>query len=73
MIFAPWHYGDDGSHTAANNLTIDAWDPVSKQPEFKVAAVSVERLAAGSGPAPAPLHTASAPVRPLTDTSTEKA
>jgi hypothetical protein len=36
---------------------------VSKQPEFKVAAVVVERIAAGTGPAPAPTNTASAPVR----------
>ena len=61
VVFAPWHYGDH----AANELTLTAWDPVSKQPEYKVAAVTVERVAAGSGPAPAPLGTASAPVRPL--------
>ena len=61
VIFAPWHYGDD----PANDLTLDAWDPVSKQPEFKVAAVAVERVAAGTGPAPAPTNTASAPVYPL--------
>ncbi|MET7814019.1 nitrate reductase [Streptomyces sp. NPDC005395] len=63
VVFAPWHYGD--STTAANELTLTGWDPVSKQPELKVAAVSVERIAAGDGPAPAPVHTASAPVRPL--------
>ena len=60
VVFAPWHFGDD----AANELTLGAWDPVSKQPEFKVAAVFVERIAAGTGPAPAPTNTASAPVRP---------
>jgi anaerobic selenocysteine-containing dehydrogenase len=70
VIFAPWHYGDDagggtgGGHTAANDLTLNAWDPVSKQPEFKLAAVRVERVAAGTGPAPAPTTTASAPVDP---------
>jgi ferredoxin-nitrate reductase len=63
VVFAPWHYGDD----AANELTLDAWDPVSQQPEFKVAAVSIERVAPGIGPAPAPTTTASAPVRPLDD------
>jgi anaerobic selenocysteine-containing dehydrogenase len=75
LIFAPWHYGDNGAqHTAANDLTIDAWDPVSKQPEYKVAAVTVERVRAGDGPAPAPIHTASALVRPLSElTSTEGA
>lgn len=60
-MFAPWHHG--GADTAANELTITAWDPVSKQPEFKVAAVSVERLGPGDGPAPAPTNTASAPAR----------
>ena len=58
VVFAPWHYGD----VPANRLTVTAWDPVSKQPEFKVAAISVERVRAGDGPAPAPDNTASAPV-----------
>lgn len=40
--------------TAANELTETVWDPVSKQPLFKVAAVSVTRVARGTGPAPAP-------------------
>lgn len=61
VVFAPWHYGSEAA-TAANELTLAAWDPVSKQPEFKVAAVSVHRLRGGDGPAPAPLWTASAPV-----------
>ncbi|BDH59428.1 molybdopterin oxidoreductase family protein [Tsukamurella sp. PLM1] len=64
VVFAPWHYGSSTS-TAANELTISAWDPVSKQPELKVAAVSVRRLRAGTGPAPAPTETASAPVAPI--------
>ncbi len=71
VIFAPWHYGDAGNgHTAANDLTLDAWDPVSKQPEFKVCAVSIERIGPGDGPAPAPTNTASAPVHPLDGIST---
>jgi hypothetical protein len=37
------------------------WDPVSKQPILKVAAVRVERVAAGTGPSPAPTTTASRP------------
>lgn len=57
VVFAPWHYGE----TAANELTLSAWDPISKQPEFKVAAVTLERLGDGDGPAPAPTNTASAP------------
>jgi anaerobic selenocysteine-containing dehydrogenase len=62
-VFAPWHYGDSGFvDTAANDLTITAWDPISKQPEFKVAAVNVQLIRHGDGPAPAPTNTASAPV-----------
>jgi anaerobic selenocysteine-containing dehydrogenase len=41
VVFVPFHYADH----AANELTITAWDPVSKQPEYKVAAVSVEKAA----------------------------
>lgn len=37
VVFVPFHYG--GTSSAANELTITAWDPVSKQPIFKVAAV----------------------------------
>jgi anaerobic selenocysteine-containing dehydrogenase len=40
-VFVPFHYAD----AAANELTATEWDPVSKQPLFKVAAVRVERLA----------------------------
>ena len=67
-VFAPFHYGywdtggSPGDHpTAANELTITEWDPVSKQPVFKNAAVRVERIAAGTAPAPAPTTTASRP------------
>ena len=38
-VFLPFHYGDvdrgDRATRAANELTITAWDPVSKQPTFK--------------------------------------
>ena len=68
-VFVPFHYGDadspGGRRRAANELTITAWDPVSKQPQFKTAAVRLTRLEAGTGPAPAPTNTASAPVTPL--------
>ncbi|MGN6197356.1 molybdopterin oxidoreductase family protein [Humibacter sp.] len=66
VVFAPWHYGSS-TETAANELTLSAWDPVSKQPEFKVSAVTVERLRAGDAPAPAPTNTASAPASPTAE------
>jgi predicted molibdopterin-dependent oxidoreductase YjgC len=40
-LFLPFHF----SEAAANMLTVDAVDPVSKIPEYKVCAVRVERLA----------------------------
>jgi anaerobic selenocysteine-containing dehydrogenase len=70
VVFAPFHYGywdepegaePNGRPRAANELTITDWDPVSKQPLFKVAAVRVEKLADGDGASPAPTTTASAP------------
>jgi anaerobic selenocysteine-containing dehydrogenase len=56
-LFMPFHYGywdqlgaggfqPDGEPRAANELTVTAWDPVSKQPQFKFAAVQ----AAKAGP-----------------------
>ncbi|HSN11491.1 MAG TPA: molybdopterin dinucleotide binding domain-containing protein, partial [Propionibacteriaceae bacterium] len=67
-VFAPFHYGywdvggsPDGHPRAANELTITEWDPVSKQPVFKNAAVKVERIGDATGPAPAPTTTASRP------------
>lgn len=71
VVFAPFHYGywdtaadarQDGYARAANELTITEWDPVSKQPVFKTAAVRVAKLADGQEPAPAPTTTASEPV-----------
>jgi hypothetical protein len=67
VVFAPFHYGywdspdADGHERAANELTITDWDPASKQPLYKSGAVSVRKLADGTGPAPAPANTASAP------------
>jgi anaerobic selenocysteine-containing dehydrogenase len=58
VVFVPFHYGNREGEPprAANELTITAWDPVSKQPIFKVAAVRVTKLRAGAGaPSPAPL------------------
>ncbi len=45
-LFVPFHYGDwdePGRPRAANELTLYDWDPVSKQPVFKYAAVRVRK------------------------------
>jgi anaerobic selenocysteine-containing dehydrogenase len=52
-VFIPFHYGrarfghgEDAAAvepTAANELTLTDWDPVSKQPQFKFAAVCIEK------------------------------
>jgi anaerobic selenocysteine-containing dehydrogenase len=65
-VFIPFHYGywdrEQSDHTrAANELTKTVWDPVSKQPLFKHAAVRISRLAAGTGSTPAPNIGGSAP------------
>jgi ferredoxin-nitrate reductase len=52
-VFTPFHYGyfdtggaePDGRPRAANELTITEWDPVSKQPYYKVCAVRISREA----------------------------
>ncbi|MFL5789636.1 MAG: molybdopterin oxidoreductase family protein [Flavisolibacter sp.] len=48
LVFIPFHYGywddDEDEHDrAANELTITIWDPVSKQPHFKYAAVRISK------------------------------
>jgi hypothetical protein len=54
-LFMPFHYGYwDQTDTAgpnhhpraANELTATAWDPISKQPQFKYSAVRVDKAAA---------------------------
>jgi len=74
VVFVPFHYGDwqrdgasatDHGGTAANELTLTVWDPVSKQPSFKVAAVRLTKIADGTGPSPAPTTGASAPTGDL--------
>ena len=78
VVFLPFHYGywDDpdgqpagdghavGDGRAANELTLTDWDPASKQPLFKTAAVSVVRVAEATdgAPATAPTTAASRPV-----------
>jgi anaerobic selenocysteine-containing dehydrogenase len=45
-VFMPFHYGcwDDATrNSAANELTLTEWDPVSKQPHFKYAAVRIQK------------------------------
>jgi anaerobic selenocysteine-containing dehydrogenase len=55
VVFLPFHYGywdtadpagppDGRPGRAANELTITDWDPASKQPIFKLAAVRVRRM-----------------------------
>jgi ferredoxin-nitrate reductase len=47
-LFIPFHYGywddDSGRPRAANELTLYDWDPVSKQPHYKYAAVRLRKL-----------------------------
>jgi anaerobic selenocysteine-containing dehydrogenase len=71
-VFAPFHYGyweaggtgPGDRPSAANELTVTEWDPVSKQPIFKNAAVRVEKVTDGTGPSPAPTTAASRPADP---------
>jgi len=61
-VFVPFHYGDldpvpdadepprpASRSRAANELTISAWDPVSKQPTFKSGEVRVRPVPPGEG------------------------
>lgn len=43
VLFLPFHYGywDSSDPRAANELTFTDWDPVSKQPLFKLAAATI--------------------------------
>ncbi len=72
VVFVPFHYGyfdmlegdgPNGRPRAANELTLTAWDPVSKQPLLKTAVARATKVADADGePArPAPTTTASAP------------
>src|SRR3569832_2244296 len=49
QVFVPYHYGywdEPGRARAANELTLYEWDPVSKQPHFKYAAVRMAKMLA---------------------------
>ncbi|WP_158828519.1 molybdopterin oxidoreductase family protein [Mucilaginibacter lacusdianchii] len=61
LIFIPFHYGywdNDNRSRAANELTLTEWDPVSKQPHFKYAAVRIRKAAdnTNDGPSAALAH-----------------
>lgn len=46
-VFVPFHYGywdDPDGNRAANELTLTRWDPVSKQPHYKYAAVRLRKV-----------------------------
>jgi anaerobic selenocysteine-containing dehydrogenase len=48
-LFLPFHYGywdqpTNDHRRAANELTITGWDPISKQPRFKFAAVRIDKV-----------------------------
>ncbi|WP_017555871.1 molybdopterin oxidoreductase family protein [Nocardiopsis baichengensis] len=47
-VFVPFHFGGDQT---ANDLTNPALDPLSRMPEFKVAAARIEPAAPGPSPA----------------------
>lgn len=48
QVFIPFHYGyfdsSDGRARAANELTQERWDPVSKQPMFKSGSVKISKV-----------------------------
>ena len=57
--------GPTATARAANELTRTSWDPVSKQPHFKVAAVRLVKVADADGMvSPAPTVGGPAPVAP---------
>jgi ferredoxin-nitrate reductase len=50
LLFIPFHYGywdGEDRFRAANELTKTSWDPVSKQPHYKYAAVRIEKVDTG--------------------------
>lgn len=65
LCFVPMHWGGDG--LAINAVTNDAVDADSLQPEFKLCAVSVSRLAPDPGVAQVAATPASSPVAPHGD------
>ncbi|GGH74264.1 anaerobic selenocysteine-containing dehydrogenase [Pullulanibacillus pueri] len=43
LVFVPFHYGSWEAHQAANEITVDFTDPLSKQPTFKQSACRIEK------------------------------
>ena len=67
--FAPFHWNDlFGEYLSVNAVTSDAVDPVSFQPEFKVCAVSLTKVASAPTPASAPTAVADKAVVPTSVT-----
>ena len=48
-IFIPFHYGTLTENQAANVLTLETWDLVSKQPHFKNGACRIEKIMGQEG------------------------
>ncbi|MEV0533602.1 nitrate reductase [Kitasatospora sp. NPDC050463] len=80
-VFLPFHYGywdtpagprpGEAGGRAANESTVNDWDPVSKQPLFKTAAARLRLIERAEGAvSPAPTTTASAPADPSSAPST---
>ncbi|MDX2618758.1 reductase [Mesorhizobium sp. B2-3-3] len=67
--FAPFHWNDlFGEYLSVNAVTNDAVDPVSLQPEFKVCAVTLVKVAAvvpAAAPVPVETTVPSAPAAPV--------
>ena len=44
LVFVPFHYGSWQENQAANALTVDFTDPLSRQPTFKQASCRIEKI-----------------------------
>ena len=54
-LFAPFHWNDNfGEYLAINAVTSDAVDPLSFQPEFKIAAVALTKITTAASTVPQP-------------------
>lgn len=48
-VFIPFHYGTLTENQAANILTLETWDQVSKQAHFKNGACLIEKIILNEG------------------------